>query len=286
MIKQRMTGISDEGDPSLAGQIALHRELGWQALEIRGIDGVNICEMDDESFRDAEELLQREEMSVVAFASAIANWSRPIAGDFSRDRDDLLRAAPRMRRLGTRYIRIMSYANPAEGGVDEAEWGREALKRVRELTRIAAGEGVVLVHENCDGWASRRPENLARMLDEIPDPALQIVFDPGNPVSHGLDPDSVWEFYRACGERLAHFHIKDCYRDAEGRIVHCYPGEGECALAELISDLDQRGYAGWFSIEPHMQAVPGHETADPEAARRIYREYMERAEQLVGELIP
>ena len=38
-MKLEFTGISDEGAVSIRDQIKMHRELGWNALEIRTING-------------------------------------------------------------------------------------------------------------------------------------------------------------------------------------------------------------------------------------------------------
>ena len=114
------TGISDEGADSLDEQIRLHRELGWQGLEIRTVDGKNISEMADSEFEKVCEALEAEGMRCVGLASAIANWARPVTGDFGIDRQDLLRSASRMHRLKTPFLRIMSYA---QGDADESLLG-------------------------------------------------------------------------------------------------------------------------------------------------------------------
>lgn len=282
-ILARMTGIADEGAPGLEEQLELHRRLGWSSVELRNVDGVNVCEMDDETFEILRRIIAESGMAVAGLGSAIANWARPITGPFERDLEDLRRAAPRARALGTRYIRIMSYPND---GLPEAEWAAEALRRLGELTRIAAGEGVVLVHENCDGWASSTPERLARLLDEIPDPALQIVFDTGNPVSHGGDADSVRRFFAAALPRIVHFHIKDCVPGSgDGHdAVHVMPGEGSCAVEEIVGKLLASGYGGLFSIEPHMavQIHLGSSAAPGVDQRGIYMEYGRKATELVA----
>ncbi len=279
------TGISDEGAASLEEQIRLHKELGWQSLEIRGIDGVNISEMSDEAFEKVCTLLDNENMRVAGFASAIANWARPVTGDFEIDRRDLLCSAPRMHRLGTPFLRIMSYAR---GEADEKTWSVESVRRVAELSRMAEGEGIILIHENCDGWASAEPENLARLLDSVPSDALKIVFDMGNPRSHGHEIDKVWKFLKACEDRIAHIHIKDCYLDEKGEAVHCFPGEGECRVKETVEYMiREKGYKGLLSIEPHMvfqfHKGPAPADADQKKAEN-YLEYGRRSMALLGTL--
>lgn len=279
IIRSRLTGISDESGAGILEQIASHRELGWDSLELRNVDGLNACEMPDEAFEKARAAIEEAGFRVVAFDSAIANWSRPVTGAFERDLGDLRRAIPRMRSLGVSFIRIMSYTS---GGLGEAEWMREALRRVGELTRVAEGEGVILVHENCDGWASGRPEALARLLSEIPSPALQIVFDPGNPVGHGADRETTWRFFRAAQGRIAHFHIKDC-KPQGTQVVHTMPGDGDCDVEPIMRALLESGYAGMFSIEPHLatQIDKGGAAKEGVDQRGLYLEYGRRAAALL-----
>jgi sugar phosphate isomerase/epimerase len=144
-----ITGIADEGSPELKDQIRIHRELGWNTLELRLIGKTNICAIDDQAFDRVYAALQEERMKVICFASSIANWARPITSDFQTDVEELKRAMPRMQRLGTRFIRVMSYPND---GLSEGEWRKEAIRRMKELARMAAGGDVVMVHENCSGW--------------------------------------------------------------------------------------------------------------------------------------
>ncbi len=144
----KFTGISDEGADKFVDQISLHNQLGWDSMEIRTVEGLNICEMPDNNFNKIFDVLGMENIQVVGFASSIANWARVVKGDFETDKKDLLRASPRMHKMGAPYLRIMSYA---QGDSEQVEWASEALKRIKELTKMAEGEGIILIHENCDG---------------------------------------------------------------------------------------------------------------------------------------
>jgi len=276
------TGISDEGADKLSDQISLHRKLGWDSMEIRSVEGQNICEMPDNDFNRIYDTLNGENIKVVGFASSIANWARVIRGDFEIDKQDLLRAAPRMHKINTPYLRIMSYA---QGEAEPKEWASEALKRVRELTRMAEGEGIVLIHENCDGWASAEPENLKHLLDFIQSDSLKIVFDMGNPLSHGHQEEKVWDFLKAAGDRIAHIHIKDCFIDEKGEAVHCFPGEGQCHVKPIVEHMVSNfDYSGYLSIEPHMvfqfhRGKAGQNNADILKADN-YLEYGKKAMKL------
>lgn len=275
-----MTGIGDEGAPDLATQLEDHSALGWKDIELRNVDGKNVCEMSDSDFELVRAMVQDRGLSVVCFGSAIANWARPITGPFERDVEDLRRAARRMRALGTKFIRIMSYPN---GGLPEEEWRKETFRRMRELVRTAEGEGVVLALENCDGWASSSPERLGEFLAEFGGPSLKVVFDTGNPVSHGGDLESTRRFFEVALPFIEHFHIKDCRSSASGA-VHTFPGEGQCGVERIVDALLDSGYEGLFSIEPHMAAQVhlGQAGASGEDKNSLYLEYGRRAWSLVS----
>jgi L-ribulose-5-phosphate 3-epimerase len=156
-----------------------------------------------------------------------------------------------MRRTGTEIVRVMSYPND---GWAESEWKAEVLRRLRELARIAEDGGIVLAHENCDGWAGQGPGQSLELLDAVASPALALIYDTGNPVAHGQDP---WSYYLAIREHVVHIHIKDYVRDpaAPGGYRATLPGHGGGRIPEIVADLKRRGYGGWFSIEPHLLSV-------------------------------
>ncbi|HWR11206.1 MAG TPA: sugar phosphate isomerase/epimerase family protein [Rectinemataceae bacterium] len=279
----RLTGIGDEGGASIEEQISNHKALGWDTIELRSIEGKNICEMDDKAFDAVYARIEEAKIRTIGFGSSIANWARPINTPFSRDLDDLRCAIPRMRRLGTSFIRIMSYPND---GRDEELWKVEVFRRMSELVAIANGEGIVLVLENCDGWASESPRQLSELLSHFNTKSLQVVFDPGNPIGHGATVEDTWAFYRAALPYIVHFHIKDCRRLPDGSIQHVMPGDGDCDVVKIMRDLVKTGYSGMFSIEPHLSvsAHLGSISFKGNNLKENYLEYGLRAKQILHEI--
>lgn len=242
------TGISDESGGSIATQIAAHQALGWTRLELRAIDGKNLTDVDDATFEAIAAAVQTAGMSVCCFASQLANWSRPISTDFDVDVQELRRAIPRMQRLGTPFIRCMSYPN---AGLADDAWRDEAVRRLRELATMAKDGGITLVHENCNGWGGESPENTLELLARVNSPAFKLVFDTGNPFAHRQDAPG---YLRAVIAHVVHVHIKDGYLDGD-RHVYTYPGEGSCHVDDCLQQLIAYGYDGGYSIEPHIAAV-------------------------------
>ena len=278
----RMTGFADEASPRLEAQIAVTREAGWNSIELRSIDGKNICTLDDAAFAVVEKTMLEAGMRASCFASAIANWARPITTDLAIDLADLKRAIPRMSALDTSLIRIMSYPNAQW---EEKDWRNEVIRRIGILTRIAEDEGITLLLENCDGWASESPDNLGYLLETIDSSALRVVFDSGNTISHGGSKELNWAFYRAALPYIQHFHIKDCRWEA-GKAVHTYPGEGNADVLALMRDLNGRGYQGMFSIEPHIHSQIHTDTSgDSEVVQvEMFRTYAQIANSIFDQL--
>jgi sugar phosphate isomerase/epimerase len=245
------SGIADEAGQDIHTQIRAHQVLGWQHIELRLVDGTNITQITDDAFRHVQEALAAAEMQVSCFGSAIGNWARPITSDFSVDVEDLRRALPRMKALGTPFIRVMSYPNDPKNPISENEWRREAIRRIRVLAEIAEGEGIILAHENCSGWGGASAENTLILLAEVNSPALKVLFDTGNPVTYGQDS---WQHYCAVRDHIAYVHVKDA-KKVNGQDVYTLCGEGEGQVHRILSDLLEHGYDGGISIEPHLAAV-------------------------------
>ena len=79
-----ITGIGDESGKSLQAQIKAHKELGWDAIELRLVDGVNVSttQFPDDKFEEVVETLAANNMKVAGFASAMATGAVPLTETF------------------------------------------------------------------------------------------------------------------------------------------------------------------------------------------------------------
>lgn len=242
-------GIGDEAGASLRAQLDALAKLGWSWIELRTVDGIAIADLDNRAFAQLNDALAARELTVAAIASRIGNWSRPITGAFEEDLAELAVLTHRCAALGTRYIRVMSYRN---AGLDEREWGRRVVDRMRELASRAERAELVLLHENCAGWAGTNAERMLTLLEAVDSPALRLLFDTGNGIAHG------YEAYPLLADVLthvAHVHIKD----AEGSAAHpvyTLPGAGHARVVDCLRLLLRSGYTGVWSIEPHLSLRP------------------------------
>lgn len=274
-----LTGFADEASKSIDGQIKATLELGWKYIESRNIDGKNIHDITDEQFDIVCGKLADAGVEINCFGSAIANWGKKIDEPFDSSLAEAKRAIPRMQRLGTKLIRIMSFAVLADRERDD-QMEQERFKRVRELVKMFADAGIMAVHENCMNYGGMSWQHTLRLLDNVP--GLRLVYDTGNPV-FTLDRgkpkpypmESSWEFYKNVREFISYVHIKDGIWDAaQSKAVFTFPGEGNGDVWRIVDDLVKTGYDGGFSMEPHL-AVVYHDASIKSDAEIMYNNYVE-----------
>jgi sugar phosphate isomerase/epimerase len=263
------TGFADEAARDFDSQLRAVKTLGWNHLEARNVDGVNITDISDAEFDAVEEKLARAGVQVSCFGSAVANWGKDPCReeDFQRSREELERAIPRMHRLGTKMIRGMSFAIAKDVRPDGADIEAHVFRKVAALARRCEDTGILYLHENCMNYGGLSWEHTLRLIDRIGSPALKLVFDTGNPVvSRDWRAEapgalqSSWEFYRNVRPFIEYVHIKDAryVGPSDGifpKTEYTWPGEGDGDVRRIVADLAATGYDGGFSIEPHMNVV-------------------------------
>jgi sugar phosphate isomerase/epimerase len=254
-----LSGFADEAAADLDGQIRATKELGWSRIESRAIDGTNIHDLDDAAFDLACRKLDQAGIRINAFGSAIANWGKQITDPMDVTLAEIGRAIPRMKRLGTKLIRIMSFAVLKDRGPDD-QMEEERFKRLRDIVKRFTEEGLTPVHENCMNYGGMGWSYTLKLIENVP--GLKLVFDTGNPVfavdrsrPEPFPQQSVWEFYSRVRAHIAHIHIKDGYVTLDGKHVFTHAGEGQGDTRLVMRDLLETGYDGGISIEPHLSVV-------------------------------
>jgi sugar phosphate isomerase/epimerase len=289
-----LTGIGDEAANSLAGQIEACRELNWGHIEIRGVEvpgfpKANFHDIPDAAFDLAVRDLESAGLTVYCFGSTIMNWAKKLEDPFEVTLAEVKRAIPRMTRLGTKYVRIMSF----KPGDDEYKIPPEVFRRVKEVTSRFLDAGLQPLHENCMNYGGMSWQHALELLDKCP--GLKWVFDTANPI---LNPDrskpkpwprqDPYEFWEHLREHSLHIHIKDAtWNPAKNDADYNWPGEGQGKVQQILENAAGRGYDAGLSIEPHMVVV-FHDTqsksANEDAMRQNFIDYGRRLADLVSGL--
>ncbi len=294
-----LTGFADEAAKDIDGQIAATKELGWSHIEARNIDGQNIHDIPEEEFDEVRRKLDEAGVSVNCFGSAIANWGKPITEPFDSSLEEASRAIPRMQKLGTPLVRVMSFAirKDEDGNPHPDQMEEERFRRLRELQAMFSDAGITPVHENCMNFGGMGWKYTLKLIENVP--GLKLVFDTANPVN---TPDyaanergkmqSPWEFYQHVKDHVAYVHIKDSryLRSKKDSIFpeseFTWPGEGDGDVKKIVKDLLDNGYDGGISMEPHLSVVFHDESVQSEDQVRFnnYVEYGRRFMKLMEEI--
>ena len=273
-----LTGITDEAGALIDTQIKAVKELGWNTIEARSVEvegfpKANLHDIADEAFDLVEEKLKNGGVGVYCFGSTIANWGKKIDDPF--DLSEVERAIPRMQRLGSQYVRIMSYA--VREGEDQLE--EERFHRLREITKRFLDAGITPVHENCMNYGGMSWQHALKLLENVP--GLKWVFDTANPVFNDdrskpepMPKQDPWEFWTHLKEHTAHIHVKDAIWDnSKNDADYTLPGKGDGAVRRILSDALESGYDAGISIEPHL-AVVFHDDSVKASDEEIYQSFI------------
>lgn len=273
------TGFADEVSPDLDLQIKATKELGWENIESRNISGKNIHDISDEDFDVAYGKLQDAGVKINCFGSTICNWGKKIDEPMTTSVEETKRAIPRMKRLGTKLVRMMSFAVLPDREPDD-QMEEERFKRVREICKMFTDEGLTPVHENCMNYGGMGWNYTLKLIENVP--GLKLVFDTGNPVftddrskAKPYPKQSAYKFYKLVRDHIAYIHIKDGMWDIENqKCIFTFPGEGHGDVIEIIQDLVDTGYDGGYSMEPHMASV-FHDDSIKSKADYAFENYVE-----------
>ena len=239
------SGFADEISTSLNEQIKCLKELDMEYLELRGVDGINVADFTDEKMAEIMRELKKNRIKVSSIGSPVGKYS--ITEDFNVQLEKFRRIIEIAKIAETNYIRIFSYF------VKQEEWELyrdEIIKRIREFTKIAEKEDIILLHENEKDIFGENAENCKCILDCVNSPNLRAVFDPANFVQCGVDTLKAFEILK---DDVIYMHIKDALPD--GTVVPSGYGAGN--IREILAELSRMGYEGFVSLEPHLGSFAG-----------------------------
>ncbi len=287
-------GIGDEAGSHLDSQIAAAQTLGWNWIEMRGVEVPgfakdNLHNIPDAAFDIVCGRLQDAGIGVYCFGSTIMNWAKTVETPFDVTVAEVRRAIPRMQRLQAKYVRVMSF-KPKD---DETVTPPVVFERVREVTKMFLDAGLQPVHENCMNYGGMSSHDALEMLEKCP--GLKWVFDTANPIFNAdrrgplpwkkQDP---WQMWTQLRDHTVHIHIKDAtWNPAKNDADYNWPGEGQGRVRDILRDAIARGYDGGISIEPHMVVIfhDAHaKVGTDEETKQNFVEYGRRLEKIIAEV--
>ncbi len=238
-----LSGFSDEISPDFETQCTVVSQLGLKYLEFRSAWDVNVLDLDADQLAEAKNILDAHGIGVSSIGSPIGKIG--IDDDFAPHLERMQHAAEVAHFFGAPYIRIFSFFMPA--GSDPDSHRDAVISRMRELATVAEEAGVVLLHENEKDIYGDIPRRCLDIIESVDSPNLKVAWDAANFVQVGVRP--FIEAYALLRPHLAYVQIKDANL-ADGEVVAAGRGDGQ--VRETIRALQQDGFDGFFSLEPHL----------------------------------
>ena len=242
-----LSAFGDEIAEDLHEQLRLLRELHVGHLDLRGAWGKNVLHLDDDEVARVRTICDKHGIAVSCIGSPVGK--SPIIDPIDRESSNLTRIFQIAEAVGTRRVRVFSFYPPdIRTNARYGEYVTEATSRLARLADLAEREGFVLLLENEKAIVGDTIERCHAILSTIGSPNLRFLWDPANFVQVG-EARPTERGWQALGPHVAYVHVKDA-RLADGCV--CAAGEGDGQVAELLTALQESGYQGILSLEPHL----------------------------------
>jgi sugar phosphate isomerase/epimerase len=244
-----LSGFADEISPDPQAQLAVLAAESITHLELRSAWSVNVADFTGVQLGAFRLATEAAGVRVSAIGSPIGKI--PVSAPFEPELERMRRVAGIAGELGTTLVRVFSFYLPA--GEPPERYRAQVIDQMGALARIAEERGVILAHENEKEIYGDVPGRCADLIASVASPALRATFDNANFVQCGVRPFS--DAYPLLRPYLVYLQVKDA-RAATGEVTPA--GEGDGQLRETLAALRDSGFAGFVSLEPHLDLAGRH----------------------------
>jgi sugar phosphate isomerase/epimerase len=253
-----ISGFADEIDSDVDKQIGLLKELGISNVEFRSGYGINVADYSIEQAIKLQEKFHSNGIKISAIGSPIGKIG--ILDDMDNCLKRLGHVAELAQIFETNYIRMFSFYIPEEK--NHGLYRDEVLRRTEQMVKLAASKNLVLLHENEKGIYGDMAERCLDLMKNFYGTNYKCTFDFANFVQCRQD---TMEAYEMLEPYIEYIHVKDALFET-GEVVPAGMGNGK--LREIFEKLDNRGYRGFLSLEPHLADFAGLKDLEPDAKER------------------
>lgn len=244
MSKFILSAFADEAGQTMEEQIAALERNNIRFIEIRNVNGINICDTPPETVREYKNRLDEAAIGVISVGSRIGkvrmndNWDEHMAVFLNT-----LTAADI---LGAKKMRMFSVFTDAQ-----PENCRDVIfDRLEQMINLAADAGITLCHENEKDIYGDIGNRVLELVERYKG-RMSFIFDPANFVQCGCDPMAT---YLSLRDSIDYFHIKDCYKETG---IVAAAGEGDCDIEKMLADFAEDHDDTMLTVEPHLAQFVG-----------------------------
>jgi L-ribulose-5-phosphate 3-epimerase len=271
----RLAVINDEitQDFDHACSVAAN-DFGLQWIEIRGMWGKNITDLNSDEIDRARKILEKYKLRVTDIASPLfkVNWpGAPQSShgpkrdqfhadfDFKQQDSVLDRCIELAKAFQTNRIRCFDFWR-----LDDQKPYRAAINdKLREAAHTCAKHNLILLLENEMACNTGSGKEAAAVMQEIREPNFMLNWDPGNSATFADDTPYPDDYKLLPKERIGHCHCKDTIRKPDGKFEWAPVGGGIIDWVGQFRAFQRDGYHLAVSLETHWRGA-----GTPEASTR------------------
>jgi len=256
----KLTGFADEIDTDLHKQIKLLNELSMKYIELRSVGGKNVADFTWEEAENIKEILEKHDIKVSAIGSPIGKIQ--ITDEYESHFTTFKKVVELAKWFDAPYIRIFSFFIP--DGENADQYQEEVFRRLERMIAYAKEQNVILLHENEKDIYGDSAERCLALFANLYGSHFKGTFDFANFVQCGQD---TLEAYKMLEPYIEYIHIKDAILES-GEVV--LPGEGDGNLKEILGMVEEKGYSGFLSLEPHLVEFASLKTLEKDVKQRRF----------------
>lgn len=253
-----ITGFADEIHRDVEVQVKLMKELGISYLELRSANGKSIADYTLEEAKALKKYLKENQINVSAIGSPIGKIQ--ITDEFESHFNVFKNVVEIAKIMETPYIRMFSFFIPE--GENPENYSKEVFARMKRMVDYAKEQKVVLLHENEKDIYGSMALQCQKLFESFYGDNFKATFDFANFVQCKQETVEAYEMLKPY---IEYIHIKDALWD-NGKVVPAAQGDGN--VKEILQKLDQEGYCGFLSLEPHLTEFEGLKNLEKNPEKR------------------
>ena len=244
MNKFNLHAFADEASGELEGQIAALRDNGYEGMEIRNVDGINVSRLTLDQAKEIDKRMRDTGLCVWSIGSPIGKIR--VEDDFEEHMELYKHTLELSAVFGAKAFRLFSFYMPKEES-DLSKYENEVIERMGRFVEEAKQYDIRICHENEKGIYG---DNAARCLAiHKAFPELGGIFDPANFIQCQQDTLEAWDMLNPYVDYL---HIKDANQD--GTVVPAGRGIGN--VGTILKKYYEMGGRN-LTLEPHLRVFEG-----------------------------
>jgi len=243
------------------------QRLGFEAIEVRGIEGKMLADDITQFFPENQSETQRKlvehNLVICCFGSSVSFHD---SNRFDAMIEEGKIAIDICARMDIPCIRI--FGDKIVNETNRSEVIRRIIYGIKKLCEHAYNKNVrVLLEVHGD---FNTIENIMEVVDEVKRyPEFGILWDVAH--SDRSYGDDYMKFYSMIRPYIGHIHIKDHFRN-NGKFDLCLVGKGDVPIRQIVRTLEADGFEGYLSFEWEKKWHP--ELEEPEISYPAYVKYM------------